>query len=205
MAYPKTRNMKTIATLILVAACSGTFVSQARAGMLITFVPGSQTIANGASTTVDVTISGLTASLALGAYDLDFSYDPSVVAVTGVTFPAFPASGLDLGFWGSWWFSDTTTPGVVNLVEVSLESAADLSALQPDGFVLATVSFQGSAPGASLLHYTSVTLADENGFAITDFSVESGIIDVVPETPEFALITAMGLLGFGWYRRARTT
>ncbi len=198
--------MKTITKCVLLAACCASFLQQANAQPAVTvtlaFSPSLRTISLGESTTMDVLVAGLDGPVALGAYDLDFNYDPSVVSVVNITFPSPPNSGLNLGTYGSVTYSNSGV-GAAHMDEVSLEDGNNLSLNQPASFILATVQFQGIALGYTLLDFSYVSLSDQDGFDIDPSSIGTGGIEVVPEAREVALVAALGLLGFGVYRRAR--
>jgi hypothetical protein len=111
------------------------------------FVPSSATIGVGDSLGVALQISGLGDFTApsLGTFDVTVTFDPTVLAFATVTY-GDPALGdqLDLAGLGS---LTTTMLGVgsVNLLEVSVDSASDLDALQAGAFTLATLTFTGQA------------------------------------------------------------
>jgi hypothetical protein len=135
---------------------------------------------------------------AIGAYDLDFTYNPNQVAVTLLTFPV--PGGLDLGVAGSVSFADNYEDplGVWHwrIGEVSLEDTSLLTGLQPSFFPIATFNVDGPP---SLLHFTAGVIASAEGYALTFENIQ-GTDFVVPENRHFALLSAVGLLGFGLYR-----
>jgi hypothetical protein len=118
--------------------------------------PAAQAVSAGDSLQVDVVISGLTsANEIVSAFDLDVTYDPSVLQATGVTF------GTLLGDAASLWdiLLDPTMSydaitdfnllsGRVDFAELSVLGDEDyLASLQGDGFSLATLSFRALAGG----------------------------------------------------------
>lgn len=121
----------------------------------------------GSNFAVDVVLSGLSAStpsLALTDFDLDISYDTSLLNAVGVTFGTGLGGPLD-GFSGF----DLSVPEVVDLFAVSfLTQYVDLRALQGDTFTLATLTFSALAPGTSSLAFVQdvnfmVGLINANG------------------------------------------
>ncbi len=99
---------------------------------------------NGESVSVDLVVSGLGnfAPASLAAFDVNVNYDPAVFAFSSYTFgallgdaylpgPGFEAQDASVGDLGD----------MVNIAEISLLADADLHALQPDAFTLATVTF----------------------------------------------------------------
>ncbi len=95
---------------------------------------------------VDVVVSGLSsANEIVAAFDLDVTYDPSILTATGVTFGTLlgdPALfEADNGV--------VLTSGRIDFWALSLLSDADLVLLQPDSFSLATFSFQTLGAGTT--------------------------------------------------------
>jgi hypothetical protein len=158
----------------------------------------------GGSFTLDLVVAGLGGGLhpALGSYDLDVSFDASLLSLDGVS---FAVGGFLGGPVDSLQDALETVSGVWNVSEVSLLSPSELLALpQPATFTLATLSFSALAEGT-----TSVTLSgiagDENGDEILDLQfgaarVEIGGGAVVPE-PGAALLFACGALAVARARR----
>jgi hypothetical protein len=114
----------------------------------IGFQPVAQTINEGDAFTIDVVVSGLSSvSEIVAAFDLDVTYNPSILAATGVTFGTLlgdPALfEADNGV--------VQTSGRIDFWEVSLLSDSDLLLLQPDSFSLATFSFQTLSAGTTEL------------------------------------------------------
>ena len=82
--------MKTKVLPITLGLCFAGLAQQASAAVVISFVPNSQHVGVGAYTSVELMISGLAGSTALGGYLIEFSYDAALVEVTGVSFPVRP-------------------------------------------------------------------------------------------------------------------
>ena len=81
----------------------------------------------------------------ISAYDLDISFDSSLLTFDSVEFGALLGGPAD-----SFQDSGLLGAGVLDLAELSLLGAGDLDALQPDSFVLATLHFTPIAPGDDL-------------------------------------------------------
>jgi len=150
--------MKTPFGPVVVATLAALLAAGPAHAVGLGFAPSSQTVAVGDAVSVDVVISGLGAGLApsLGAFDLDVTFDPLLLAPTGVTFGLFlgdPALGDALAAF-------VLAPGVVDLAEVSFLAPADLDALQPAAFTLATLTFATLAAGTSPLAFAQAVLDD---------------------------------------------
>ena len=103
-------------------------------GVILGFDPVSQSVDLGLPVSVGVVISGLgdATSPSLGAFDIDIQFDPGRLSFGSALF-GDPVLGdqLDvLGLGGNPTFAGITSPGVLNLFEVSLDVPADLNALQ---------------------------------------------------------------------------
>jgi hypothetical protein len=177
------------------------------AAVVLSLNPSPQQINVGGAAIVDIIISGLGDQTApsLGAFDIDLSYDPAVVAPLSAIF----GSHLDLGGIGSIQFAELTTPGLIHLDEVSIETPEDLNSLQLGTFTLATLTFNGLAEGDSPLVFQSLALSDENGGTISDFSAETALIrvsagspNVLPEPGSTAVTLLISFFGVCTLRRA---
>jgi hypothetical protein len=114
----------------------------------IGFQPIAQTINGGDAFAVDVIVSGLSsASEIVSAFDLDVTYNPSILTATGVIFNTLlgdPALfEADNG--------TVLTSGRIDFWALSFLSDAELVLLQPDSFSLATFSFQALGAGTTAL------------------------------------------------------
>ncbi len=100
---------KLIFICIIVGLIGFLWATPARA-INIGFVPSSQSVLPGDSLSVDIFVSGLGAEI-VSAYDLDITYEPTILSAIGVTF------GSELGFPSSLQSFDLTTSGLVDLIE----------------------------------------------------------------------------------------
>ncbi len=171
------------------------------------FVPASQEVVVGTSVSVDIVISGLDlAGEIVSAFDLDVTYDSTVLQATGVTF------GTSLGdpfFFDVVEDSDTSTAGVVDFAALSFLSNLDLADLQGDSVTLATLSFDSIGVGTSSLAFILNALNDVKGldpFIPLTLTTGTGSVTAVPE-PGTILLFASGLGGLAglriWQKRKR--
>lgn len=170
--------------------------------MSLSFVPGSQVLSGVGVAAVDIVITGLEAvapQQVVSSYDLNVSYNPSVLQATGVSFGSFLGASLQ-NF-------DTSNPGVVELAEVSLESDASLALLQPDGFTLATLTFSAVQFGRSALTFVAVPVLGLNVIGldadVLPVAGGQGAVEVVPEPQTLVLLgTGLVMLAGNWRRKA---
>jgi hypothetical protein len=165
----------------------------------LNLVPSPQTTFLGNTIDVAVTISDLGNGVApsLSTYDLDISFDNTILDFNSVAF-GDPVLGdqLDL-FLGSLTESEEPSLGVVNLFELSLDLSQDLDSFQADSFTLATLTFDTIATGISPLNLSIVDLGDAFGAPLeAEAEVDDRSVTVssrplgIPE-PSFSLV------GFG--------
>jgi hypothetical protein len=167
----------------------------------IGFSPASQDVAAGGSFQVDIVISDLGGEI-VSAFDLDVTYDPSILSATGVSFSDLLNGGDPFL---SFQDSDISTPGLVDLAELSLLSDSELGAIQPDSFTLATLSFDASSPGASSLNFIFNSFNDVKGAnaQVLQLDIGAGNVTVAASVPEpgTSLLFGVGLLGLALGRR----
>lgn len=148
---------------------------------------------SGSDVTVTVTVEGIEALVepSLGAYDLDLFFDDSVLAFAGI---AFVTDGLPFSLQ-----SVILRPGIVDFAELTFVSKELLQDLQPDSFVLATLSFDVLATVETLttVGISQALLADGNGAPIAVDPISS--IELTAAIPEVSgvHVFALGLLVIG--------
>jgi hypothetical protein len=201
----KRKSMKTLSYLAVVLGfelfLGGT---AAQAGVVLDVVPATQTVLCCAPFQVALQISGLGSGVALGVFDVNLSFDPTLLAFDGATF-GDPILGdqLDLEGFGTFSFFTPGT-GTVELFELSFDSPAALIALQAHAFTLATLTFNElDVIGVSPLGLSVYALGDANGNSLAAQLV-NGQVTTTPE-PAISLLVACGLAGLGgaMWRRNR--
>jgi hypothetical protein len=126
---------------------------------------------------------------------INVTYNPSILSFNSVT--ATFGNQLDLGIPGnSWQGFDDSTPGMINLFEVSFAGVDDLNTYQAGSFVLATLNFTGPAGGFDSLGIDIVKLGDANGDPL------SAVVATPVPLPGSLLLFGSGLTGFiAWGKR----
>ncbi|WP_019603663.1 PEP-CTERM domain protein [Teredinibacter turnerae] len=136
----------------------------------IDILPTEQTVLLGDQVGVDIWVSDLGDNFALGDFDFDLSFDSSIISFDSVSF----GSGL-----GDSWQDYSATGGLLNLNELSWETAGSLLANQPMNFSLATILFNTEAIGSTQVSFSTVwALGDQWGNPF-DFTTSDGTINVV--------------------------
>ncbi len=152
----------------------------------LSFEPSSSTGVVGDTIMVDLVWDG-TGGMAptyLGDFDLDVSYDPSIVSFLGGIID--PDLGVD-SFGCFDCAVDGSTAGTVNLFEISFDSVLDVIANQDrlnNRFSLATLSFEGLTDGLSPLTLNGINFGDEFGGGITPTLINGDLTIETPPTPE---------------------
>jgi hypothetical protein len=152
-------------------------------------------------TNVVLDISGLTAGGpdSLGAFDLDVTFDDSVLELHSVI---FGTSLGDEGLGEAITFVDSSTAGVVGLDEVSLLFDFELDAIQGESFTLANIILRGIAKGSSNLGLENVVLSDAFGFQLPDPTLQGANVSVPEPATLFLLASGFAAMGL-WRVRAR--
>jgi hypothetical protein len=184
-------------THIVIAALSLVSASAQADTISIGVNPLAQTVQPGGSFSVAIGIAGLGDGIApsIGTFDLDLTYDASLLTYSGVTF-GDPVLGDQLDLFGLGSLTDVggASPGVLNLFELSFDLATDLDDLQADAFTLATVIFDALSPGTSTLGLSLNELGDANGVSL-DAHLSGASVSVVPLPASLiAFASGLGLL-----------
>ncbi|ACR11372.1 conserved hypothetical protein [Teredinibacter turnerae T7901] len=136
----------------------------------IDILPTEQTVLLGDQVGVDIWVSDLGDNFALGDFDFDLAFDSSIISFDSVSF----GSGL-----GESWQDYSATDGLLNLNELSWETAGSLLTNQAMNFSLATILFNTEAIGSTQVSFSTVwALGDQWGNPF-DFTTSDGTINVI--------------------------
>ena len=150
------------------------------------------TIVVGNPLTVDIVIEGVDASEPLGAFELDLTFDPTILDPTSVVSGGFLLPPVLT--------NDVLGAMTIEIQEVSLFGVSGAVGAG----TLATILFDTIGLGTSPLGIYHVKLFVPGGFSFVAFAVNSGSVTVTPE-PSTMLLLASGLAGlvfFRWRRKA---
>lgn len=182
------------------------FMTSAAHAIALNVNPITQNVLLGNSIGVILDISGLGDGSApsLGVFDLNLNFDPAILTFNNVTF-GDPVLGdqLDLFGLGSLITFDDTTPGMVNLYELSFDLPSDLDALQIGNFTLASLTFDSLTTGTSSLNMSINSLGDALGDPIVLDTLNNGSVTVTAPVPEpsTCLLLFFGLIGMVGIKR----
>ena len=181
---------KSVSSMFAILAFGLIFEPAANA-VTLSVIPEGSAVNVGSTFSVDVMASGLLdgAAPSIGTYDLDLSYNSSVVSFAGATF----GTGLDVLGLGSIQEVDSSAPGKVNVFELSLDSEADLNQHQNDTFKLFTLTFNAATAGSTALGLTINALGDAAGNSL-DATLQNASVAVAPvPLPPAVLLLLSGL------------
>lgn len=193
-------------------------VTQSAHALSLSIIPSAGSAVVGGNVNADLVISDLGsggAASTVGAFDINIGFDSSILSLNNVTFGALLGN---LSLSEAIAAFDNSTPGTVNLFEVSLlEASAStcvfcqtpyLDSLQPSSFLLATLSFIGTSQGTSTLTPVINAIGDgegndlARGLITAAGSVTVGRPVTVPE-PSILALLSVGLLGWMFSNRKK--
>ncbi len=149
---------------------------------------------------IDVRISGLNhgSSPSLGAYDLDFNYDPNLFAIHSIMWgDATQGNQLDLMNYGSLQDSSSGN-GWLNLFELSFDSAEDLNLLQAGEFILFSVLLHTITNGSGIFSLTANSVSDAYGeeLFIAPINNLSVVVNSVSVPEPSSVLLLLGMIAF---------
>jgi PEP-CTERM motif len=170
--------------------------------------PSNQDVTTGSTVNAELVVSGLGSAAApsLSTFDLDVTFDDSILSFLDFTF-GDPILGdqLDLSSLGS---ITAVSPGVgtVNLFELSFDTSTDLDTLQAGSFTLGTLRFGALSTGVSAIGISVNALGDANGDPLTAEIVGGRVAVSAAQVPEPAsvLLLLAGVVGFAGFRARET-
>jgi hypothetical protein len=180
--------------VVLLLACAVQLAPRESAAVSIALVPSAPSVAVGDSFTLTLEVSAL-AGAAVGAFDVDVSFDPALFALVGVSF------GFALGGAGEQLTDVVNGTGSVSLGAVSLLTPGELAALVTDPLVLATLTFEATSAGSGAFGIADALLSDAFAAGLATTSQTGATVDAVPE-PALALLLALGAGALARRRRA---
>jgi hypothetical protein len=149
---------------------SGTYC---RADIILSIDPSSETVPLGSQVTVNIDIAGLGGGTALGTYDLNVGFDPTLLSYDSIVF----GNQVDISGLGDIQFVTPGT-GTVEVFELSLDSPSELNSLQASSFTLAALTFDTLATGSNSPVALSVNaLGDAFGNSLTA-DLENGSVTI---------------------------
>ena len=149
---------------------------------------------------IDVRISGLNhgSSPSLGAYDLDFNYDPNLFAIHSIMWgDATQGNQLDLMNYDSLQDSSSGN-GWLNLFELSFDSAEDLNLLQAGEFILFSVLLHTITNGSGIFSLTANSVSDAYGeeLFIAPINNLSVVVNSVSVPEPSSVLLLLGMIAF---------
>jgi hypothetical protein len=160
----------------------------ANAAIILSAVPSTSNAAPGEIVHIDIVIDGLTAGAvdSLGAFDIEVGFDATALSVTSFSIGSLLG---DFDFFEAFDDSFVDVDGIVNLAVLSFLFDAELDALQPASFVLATIIFSVDTldVGSSTdIAFGSIVLSDAFG----DFLIVSSSNIVTLTNPVSVAVNA---------------
>jgi hypothetical protein len=182
--------------LLVLAATLLVTGSSLKAAPILSLEPAFQSVVSGATLEVQVRLSELRTQDApsVGAIDLTLQFDPALLAPHGVSF-GDPTLGDQLDLTGVGAISDyvNLAPGMLEVYEISLDSAAVLSAGQASQFILASLQWTSHGSGSTSIVPAIQSASDADGRQI-QLTLQEARVEVtnVPE-PSAALLVSLSI------------
>ncbi|WP_062064486.1 cohesin domain-containing protein [Cellvibrio sp. OA-2007] len=184
--------MKTLLRVFSIVCIAASFNANA---ISIDLIADNNAINLGDSVEVQVRISGLDGSTALGVYDVNFNYDASLFSLGNISWgDSLQGNQLDLLGFGS--LQDSISgSGWLNLFELSFDAVTDLENYQAGEFTLFSILLNAIAIGSGDFSLTANALGDAYGNNVALDSINGTRINIntisVPEPSSLLLLIGM--------------
>jgi hypothetical protein len=189
--------------LFFIFGLLGGFFSLHSQAANITLVVSDQQISLGSTVELQVQMAGLEGDLSLGDYDLAVHYDASLFNLNNVFWgDALKGNQLDLNGLGSVQSANESTPGLLNLFELSLDTPSDVDNRQAGSFSLFSLFFSAIGEGAGQFSGSVNALGDSigNSIMVDTFADVEVKVSKVPEPSSLLIMIGFIALGLSRYR-----
>ena len=182
--------------LLAIFVCSLVMTAGPAFALGLSLDPPYQLVPLGGTASVDLVVLGVSQTTGLGAFDVEITYDPSILSFLDVSWGSFlgdtdelaPDPAYAEGF-------DNPFEGIVRLFEIG----SLFLPVQPTSFRLATLNFIGEAIGFENLGLQIPILSDGSGEPLTVTTLSGARVSVPNRQP--CCFSGAGLIGLAGFRK----